>query len=94
MHVRFADRDVESYWLGGPAPRRVPADVRKRLVRKLQMLDAAAELNDLRVPPSNHLEKLQGDRAGSYSIRVTDKWLLVFNWDGGEAHDVAFIDYH
>jgi len=92
--VRFADRDIEAYWLGGPAPRRVPPDVRKRLVRKLQMLDAAAELQDLRVPPSNHLEKLHGDRAGSYSIRVNDQWRLVFDWDGGEAKNVAFIDYH
>jgi len=71
----------------------VPPDVRKRLVRKLQLLDVAAELHDLRIPPSNHLEKLQGDRAGSYSIRVNDEWRLVFGWDGGEAQNVAFIDY-
>jgi toxin HigB-1 len=92
--VRFADRDIEEYWLGGPAPRRVPPDVHKRLVRKLQLLDAAAELQDLRIPPSIRLEKLQGDRAGSYSIRVNDQWRLVFDWDGGEASNVAFIDYH
>ena len=63
-------------------------------MRKLQMLEAAAELQDLRIPPSNHLEKLQGDRAGTYSIRVNDQWRLVFDWDGGEANNVAFIDYH
>jgi len=63
-------------------------------VRKLQMLEAAAELQDLRIPPSNRLEKLQGDRAGTYSIRVNDQWRLVFDWDGGEANNVAFIDYH
>lgn len=62
-------------------------------MRKLQMLDAAAELHDLRIPPSNHLEKLQGDRAGQYSIRINDQWRLVFDWDGGEATDVTFIDY-
>jgi proteic killer suppression protein len=58
------------------------------------MLDAAAELQDLRTPPSNRLEKLQGDRAGSYSIRVNDQWRLVFDWDGGEANNVSFIDCH
>ncbi len=63
-------------------------------MRKLQMLEAAAELQDLRIPPSNRLEKLQGDRAGTYSIRVNDQWRLVFDWDGGEANNVAFIDYH
>lgn len=63
-------------------------------MRKLQMLEAAAELQDLRIPPSDHLEKLQGDRAGTYSIRVNDQWRLVFDGDGGEANNVAFIDYH
>lgn len=92
--MKFADRDVEHYWLGGPPPRRVPPDVRKRLARKLQMLDAAGELADLTVPPSNHVEKLSGDRAGSYSIRVTDQWRLVFTWEGGEARHVEFTDYH
>ena len=63
-------------------------------MRKLQLLEAAAELQALRIPPSNRLEKLQGDRAGTYSIRVNDQWRLVFDWDGGEANTVAFIDYH
>lgn len=58
------------------------------------MLEAATELQDLRIPPSNRLEKLHGDRAGTYSIRVNDQWRLVFDWDGGEANNVAFIDYH
>lgn len=58
------------------------------------MLDAAAELNDLRIPPSNHLEKLQGTGAGRYSIHVNDQWRLVFDWEGGEATNVQFIDYH
>lgn len=92
--MKFADRDIEQYWLGSPAPRRVPPDVRRRLVRKLQMLDAAGELADLRVPPSNHLEKVSGDRAGHCSIRVTDQWRLVFTWEGGEASNVELTDYH
>ena len=52
------------------------------------------ELQDLRIPPSNNLERLQGDRAGSYSIRVNDQWRLVFDWDEGEARNVIFVDYH
>lgn len=92
--VRFKDRDIEAYWLGGPAPGRVPADVRKRLARRLQMLDAATELHDLRTPPSNRLEKLRGGRDGQYSVRVNDQWRLVFTWDGKEACDVEFVDYH
>ena len=58
------------------------------------MLDAATALSDLRVPPSNRLEKLRGDRDGLYSVRVNDQWRLVFTWDGGEAVDVEFVDYH
>lgn len=58
------------------------------------MLEAAAELQDLRIPPSNRLEKLQGDRAGTFSIWVNDQWRLAFDWDGGEASNVASIDYH
>lgn len=92
--VRFADRDIERYWLGGPALRRVPPDVLKRLARKLQMLGAADELVELRVPLSNHLEKLSGDRAGQFGIRVTDQWRLVFTWEEGEARDVEFTHYH
>lgn len=71
--MRFKDKDIEAFWDGESAPRRVPADWRKALYRKLQMLDAAHALNDLRVPPSNRLERLKGDRAGQYSIRVNQQ---------------------
>lgn len=58
------------------------------------MLDAACTLNDLRVPPSNHLEKLKGDLRGRYSIRVNRQWRLCFQWNGEEAVEVEFVDYH
>jgi proteic killer suppression protein len=58
------------------------------------MLDAAADLRDLRVPPANHLEKLGGDRAGRYSIRVNDQWRVCFSWQAGNAHHVEIVDYH
>lgn len=61
--------------------------------RKLQLLDSAGSLDDLRMPPGNRLEALQGRRAGQYSIRINDQWRICFRWDGG-AHDVEIVDYH
>lgn len=58
------------------------------------MLDAAATLDDLRVPPGNRLEKLRGDRTGEHSIRINDQWRICFRWRSGDAHDVEFVDYH
>ncbi len=78
----------------GRPVRRLGAGVQKVALRKLRMLDAAARLDDLRVPPGNRLEQLRGDRAGQYSIRVNDKWRICFRWRGGDAYDVEFVDYH
>ena len=58
------------------------------------MLAAATDVNDLRIPPSNHLEKLRGDRMGQYSIRINDQWRLCFEWENGHAHNVEIADYH
>ncbi len=58
------------------------------------MLDAAVSLNDLRSPPGNRLEKLSGDRAGQFSIRINDPWRICFRWDRGDAYDVELTDYH
>jgi len=63
-------------------------------LRKLRILDAAMSLNDLRVPPGNRLERLRGERAGQYSIRINDQWRICFRWDEGDAHDVEIVDYH
>ena len=71
-----------------------PQDIVRSALRKLAMLDAAVDLNDVRVPPSNHLEKLVGDRAGWYSIRVNGQWRICFRWIDGKAHDVELVDYH
>jgi len=62
--------------------------------RKLLYLHAGRRLEDLRVPPGNHLEALKGDRAGQHSIRINDQWRICFVWRGGEAHDVEIVDYH
>lgn len=62
--------------------------------RKLVAIDAASRLEDLRVPPSNHLEKLEGSLRDFHSIRINDQWRIIFRWQGGEPHDVRIVDYH
>jgi toxin HigB-1 len=74
--------------------RRLPADIQRIALRKLRMLEAALTLEDLRVPPANRLEKLVGDRAGQWSIRINDQWRICFRWSGGHAVDVEVVDYH
>lgn len=61
---------------------------------KLLQIDAAASLNDLRIPPGNRLEQLKGDRAGQWSIRINDQWRICFTWDGRDAYEVEIVDYH
>ncbi|RJP55713.1 MAG: excinuclease ABC subunit A [Deltaproteobacteria bacterium] len=62
--------------------------------RKLRQLEIANRLEDLRVPPGNHLEALKGDRSGQYSIRINDQWRVCFRWSDGFAEDVEIVDYH
>ncbi len=68
--------------------------IRKVAFRKLDMMDAAARLTDLRKPPNNRLEALKGSRKGQHSIRINDRWRVCFVWRGGHAHDVEIVDYH
>lgn len=63
-------------------------------LRKLELLNAAATLDFLRVPPGNRLEALKGDRSGQYSIRINDQWRVCFRWTGKDAEDVEIVDYH
>ena len=89
----FGDRNTARLWDREPV-RHFPADLRRVMLRKLGMVDAATQLEDLRVPPGNRLEKLRGDRAGQRSIRVNDQWRICFRWAAGEAHAVELVDYH
>jgi toxin HigB-1 len=73
---------------------RLPPDVQQAALRKLRMLDAAATLADLRIPPANRLESLQGDRQGQYSIRINDQYRVCFDWRDGDAYEVEIVDYH
>jgi proteic killer suppression protein len=74
--------------------RRLPGDIQQAAYRKLRYLNNARNLTDLRVPPSNRLEKLKGDRSGQYSIRINDQWRICFEWKDGDAFQVQIVDYH
>lgn len=73
---------------------KLPRDIQQTALRKLRMLNNAVALSDLREPPANHLEKLSGDRAGQYSIRINEQWRVCFEWRDGSAHRVEIVDYH
>lgn len=74
--------------------RGVSAQVAKLAKRKLDMVSFATKIDDLRNPPGNRLERLQGDRHDQWSIRVNDQWRICFRWDGRDAYDVELVDYH
>ena len=78
----------------GESPRIVPPSVARRAQRKLLILDAANDLRDLRMSPGNRLEKLRGDRAGQYSIRINNRYRVCFIWRSGDAYQVEITDYH
>ena len=74
--------------------RKLPTRLHRVAMRKLRYLDNAADLNDLRIPPGNRLEKLSGHRKGQYSIRINDQYRICFGWKGGNAYRVEIVDYH
>ena len=89
----FADKEAEKVWNGTPS-RRLPSDMQAVARRKLRMLNNAATLDDLRIPPANRLEALKGDRKGQWSLRVNRQWRICFRWQDGSALDVEIADYH
>jgi toxin HigB-1 len=93
MIKSFACKETEKIWLGKYS-RKLPNDIQERALRKLRQLDASLSFDDLRIPPSNHLEALSGNRMGQYSIRINQQWRLCFRWENGTAFDVEIVDYH
>lgn len=89
----FADHATKDFYISGRS-KRFPPDVWKRAVRRLEYLDLAVRVDDLLVPPSNRLHKLEGDRKGQYSISVNDQWRICFRFENGHAYDVELTDYH
>jgi len=95
MIVSFRDEWLRAFFVEDVRSRNIPPDLESRLFRKLQMIDDAMTDQDLRVPPSNHFEKLRGKLAGFQSIRVNKQWRLVFRWDGGRGEaEGVYLDDH
>lgn len=93
MIRNFRDRETEQLFRREPI-KRLSRELQRAALRKLLLLDAATQLDDLRVPPGNRLEKLKGDRSGQHSIRINDQWRICFVWNQGQASDVEIVDYH
>ena len=96
MIASFGDKATEALYHGirGKQVLRIPPHVARVALRKLDVLNAAKQLTDLRTPAGNRLESLRGDLKGFYSIRVNDQWRVVFRWSGSDALDVRVTDYH
>ena len=93
MIISFACKETERIWIGTQS-RKFPADIQDRALIKLGWIDAANAVQDLRVPPSNHLEIVKGNRKGQYSIRINNQWRICFEFDGCNAYEVEIVDYH
>ena len=89
----FADKATQRVWREEYV-RALDRSLQRAALRKLELLHAAADVEDLRIPPGNRLERLTGDRRGQYSIRVNAQWRLCFAWHEGGADDVELVDYH
>ncbi len=89
----FADKRTKDLYDTGTS-KRFPPDMWERALRKLEYLDLAMSVSDLKVPPSNRLHRLEHDRAGQYSISVNDQWRICFRFESGDAFDVEITDYH
>lgn len=93
MILSFRCAETAGVW-AGRFSRKLPQDIQQTALRKLRMLNNAARLSDLAVPPNNRLEALQGDRQGQHSIRINRQWRLCFVWTEGGPEDVEIVDYH
>ncbi len=93
MIKSFSSREAQKLYEQGYS-KKLPFNIQRIALRKLYIIEAATSLSDLRIPPSNHLEKLIGNRNGKYSIRINKQWRICFVWRNGNAYDVEMIDYH
>lgn len=93
MILSFGSKDTQKIW-DGERVKKIPNAIQEVSRRKLRMLNNSQDLMDLQIPPSNKLEKLKGNLKDFYSIRINDRWRIIFKWDSGSSSDVEIIDYH
>ncbi len=93
MIISFASKETEKIWKGERS-NKLPNEIQDVARRKLRMLNNSQNIADLKIPPSNRLEKLAGNYKDYYSIRINDQWRIIFNWNNGNALAVEIIDYH
>jgi proteic killer suppression protein len=93
MIISFGNKDTEKIW-NAERVKGLAIEIQEIGRRKLRMLNNSTNLTDLRIPPSNRLEKLSGNYSGFYSIRINDQWRIIFEWKNSNAYKVEIIDYH
>lgn len=93
MIVSFKDKETEKIW-DGMVSKKLPREIQDTARRKLRMINNSIDLNDLRIPPANRLEKRKGNLKEFNSIRINNQWRIIFKWDNGNALEVEIIDYH
>lgn len=93
MIVNFGDKETKLIWEGNFS-QKLPLNIQQIARRKLRMINNSHNINDLRIPPANRLEKLEGKLKGLYSIRINEKWRIIFKWNSSNAHEVKITDYH
>jgi proteic killer suppression protein len=89
----FKDKEAEKIWNGNVSTG-LPLEIQHIARRKFRMINNSQSINDLRIPPGNRLEKLQGDLKNKYSIRINDQWRIVFCWDDNHSSEIEIVDYH
>lgn len=89
----FGDKETEKIW-EGIVSKKLPFDIQNVARRKLRMINSSQDINDLRIPPANRLEKLKGNLSSNYSIRINNQWRIIFEWKNDDAYEVKIVDYH
>lgn len=93
MIVSFGNKESEKIW-NGVVSKKLPREIQEVARRKLRMINSSTDINDLRIPPANRLEKLKGNLKEFYSIRINSQWRIIFRWENGNAFEVEILDYH
>ena len=93
MIKSFGDKETEKIW-NGIYSKKLPSEIQQIARRKLRMINSAQDINDLKVPPGNRLEKLKGNLKDFYSIRINNQWRIVFQWINNDAYEIKIVNYH